>query len=95
MGIEEADLKFTPLDSLSGIVDKLKATFESGKTLPVAYRKKQLHAVANMLTENRSAFRTALHKDLRKGEFETDLWEIDITVSEAMHLLSHLDEWAK
>jgi acyl-CoA reductase-like NAD-dependent aldehyde dehydrogenase len=95
MGLQEADLKYTSSDSLNGIVDKLKATFESGRTLPVSYRKKQLTALVKMLQDNTPAFRDALWKDLRKGEFETDLWEVNITISEANHMLSHIDEWAK
>jgi acyl-CoA reductase-like NAD-dependent aldehyde dehydrogenase len=95
MPLQEADVHYTPLAEIATTVAKLKDTFASHRTFPLSYRKKQLHAVANLLKENKTAFCDALMKDLRKSKFESEVYEINVTVGEAYDMIDNLDEWAK
>jgi acyl-CoA reductase-like NAD-dependent aldehyde dehydrogenase len=95
MGIAEAELQFTPISHIKSIVDKLKTSFGNGRTLPLQYRKQQLKALINIMNENRAAICEALMKDLRKSKFESELFEVDMVIHEAVDMIEHLHEWAR
>ena len=77
-------------DSLS----KLRQTFASGKTKNVEFRKNQLKALFNFLSENESLIVSALNEDLRKPSFETRMAEIDFVLNDIRGQLFKVDEYS-
>ncbi|CAM5736005.1 Aldehyde dehydrogenase OS=Streptomyces alboniger OX=132473 GN=CP975_02230 PE=3 SV=1 [Streptomyces alboniger] len=77
------------------IVARLRATFRTGRTKPVAWRTEQLSRLRAMLTENGADLAAALHADLGKSTTEAYRTEIDFTVREIDHTLEHLTDWLR
>ncbi|MCT6781911.1 aldehyde dehydrogenase family protein [Streptomyces sp. CS7] len=69
--------------------------FESGATRPLAARVASLKALRAMITENRTAFETALWSDLHKSAGEAELTEISVVLAEIKHTLRHIRSWAR
>ncbi|MFI1798115.1 aldehyde dehydrogenase family protein [Streptomyces sp. NPDC020379] len=77
------------------VVARLRATFRTGRTKPVAWRTTQLRGLRTMLTEEGAALAAALHEDLGKSAYEAYRTEIDFTIREIDHTLDHLDAWLR
>ncbi|MFI1167506.1 aldehyde dehydrogenase family protein [Streptomyces sp. NPDC020801] len=77
------------------IVARLRATFRTGRTRPVAWRTAQLGRLRAMLTEKGPELAAALHADLGKSSAEAHRTEIDFTIREIDHTLAHLEEWLR
>jgi aldehyde dehydrogenase (NAD+) len=75
------------------LVARLRATFRTGTTRPVAWRTEQLRQMRTLLTEHGETFAAALHADLGKSPAEAYRTEIDFVVREIDHTLEHLDGW--
>ncbi|MEU3845024.1 aldehyde dehydrogenase family protein [Streptomyces sp. NPDC028635] len=82
-------------EQISATVARLRTTFRTGRTKPVAWRTAQLHALRAMLTDQGAELAAALHADLGKSEPEAYRTEIDFTVREIDHTLDHLDDWLR
>jgi len=76
-------------------VERIRATYRSGKTLPLEWRRSQLKAMQRMFTECESDFEAALKADLHKSTFECFSTEIGFLQHEISHALEHLDAWAR
>ncbi|MEW1564583.1 aldehyde dehydrogenase family protein [Streptomyces sp. NPDC060011] len=74
-------------------VARLRATFRSGRTQPIAWRTEQLGRLRVLLTAHGEELAAALHEDLGKSSAEAFRTEIDFTVREIDHTLEHLDDW--
>lgn len=59
----------------------------TGISLPLAYRKKQLKQLYNLVTENEALLFAALRKDLRKHEVESIGGEIAPVAEECLWFL--------
>ncbi|MFJ4835345.1 aldehyde dehydrogenase family protein [Streptomyces sp. NPDC088747] len=77
------------------VVSRLRATFRSGRTKPVAWRTTQLRRLRELLTTHGEDIAAALHADLGKSSTESFRTEIDFTVREIDHTLDHLDTWLR
>ena len=77
------------------LLGHLRATFRSGRTRSIEWRKEQLRNIVRMLEENEKAFADALHDDLRRNEVEAYTADIGFTKAEVKHLLKHVASWAK
>ncbi|WP_432029464.1 aldehyde dehydrogenase family protein [Streptomyces sp. 1222.5] len=77
------------------VVARLRATFATGRTRPVAWRTAQLRRLRALLTERGADLAAALRADLGKSETEAYRTEIDFTVREIDHTLEHLDAWLR
>jgi aldehyde dehydrogenase (NAD+) len=77
------------------VVDRLRATFETGRTRPVAWRRAQLGAVKRMLVEHEDEFLDALAADLGKPAVEGWLTDIVLTIRDVEHTLKHLASWMR
>ncbi|MFJ2605586.1 aldehyde dehydrogenase family protein [Streptomyces sp. NPDC091279] len=77
------------------IVARLRATFRTGRTQPVAWRTSQLLRLRDLLTENAAELAAALHADLGKSDAEARRTEIDFVVREIDHTLDHLADWLR
>ncbi|MBO1417983.1 aldehyde dehydrogenase family protein, partial [Streptomyces sp. FH025] len=76
-------------------VTRLNATFATGRTKSLAWRKAQLRALRRLLVEQEAAFADALHTDLGKSPTEAHTTEIGFTINEIDHTLRHLDRWLR
>lgn len=81
-----------PLDP-EALVAKLRATFATGRTRPLAWREQQLTRLRSLFTEHREDIADALHADLHKPRAESYTAEVDFPVREIDHTLAHLKEW--
>ncbi|MFF4442534.1 aldehyde dehydrogenase family protein [Streptomyces sp. NPDC001621] len=77
------------------VVARLRATFATGRTRPVAWRTAQLRRLRALLTERGADLAAALRADLGKSATEAYRTEIDFTVREIDHTLEHLDTWLR
>jgi aldehyde dehydrogenase (NAD+) len=77
------------------VVAKLRATFDSGRTRPIEWRKQQLTRLIAMLVEHEAEIEAALKGDLGKSGFETALSETGFIISEAKFALKHLARWMR
>jgi aldehyde dehydrogenase (NAD+) len=77
------------------VVDERRATFSTGVTTPIAWRKVQLRALEVMVNENAAAFEGALEADLGRPRAETFFAESALVLREAAGLRRHLDSWAR
>ncbi|MFG2435671.1 aldehyde dehydrogenase family protein [Streptomyces sp. NPDC048508] len=74
-------------------VARLRATFRTGRTQPIAWRTEQLGRLRELLTAHGEELAAALHEDLGKSSAEAFRTEIDFTVREIDHTLEHLGGW--
>ncbi|MFJ6617870.1 aldehyde dehydrogenase family protein [Kitasatospora sp. NPDC091335] len=74
-------------------VARLRTSFRTGRTRPLAWRTEQLTGLCALLTGHRDEIADALHADLRKPRTEADRAEIDSTVREIDHTARHLEQW--
>jgi aldehyde dehydrogenase (NAD+) len=80
---------------LPGRLARLRQTFDSGKTLPIAWRLAQLAEIDRMLREHENDFAEALRLDLGKCRFEAAMTEINFVQSEVKYARKHLAAWMK
>jgi len=77
------------------IAHKQQQFFDTGTTLDVSYRKKQLKKLKSLIKNNEEAFIDALRNDFQKPPFETYGTELFIIYQEIDHIMDNLDSWAK
>ncbi|XP_066477183.1 aldehyde dehydrogenase family 3 member B1-like [Tiliqua scincoides] len=85
---------FSSSNPYAGLVTSLKATWLTGKTRPMEYRKQQLEAIGQFLDEKKTDIMHAQYQDMRKPHFETEL-EIIVTKNEVNVALNNLCCWMK
>ena len=79
--------------AVSSVVAHARATFDSGRTKPYAWREAQLKALRELLIDNHDEIAKALDADLGKSAEEFWLTEMGLVVSEIDHTLKHLRRW--
>ena len=76
-------------------LQRLRTTFDLGKTRPLEWRLRQLGELERMVREHEADFAAALQADLHKCGFETALSELGFVASEAKYARKHLRRWAR
>ena len=76
------------------IRDTLRATFKTGLTRPLAWRKHQLYQIARLAQNEADAVCDALAKDLSKPRVEVLMAEVGPVVERALKSAEQLDTWA-
>ncbi|MDT8438063.1 MAG: aldehyde dehydrogenase family protein [Wenzhouxiangellaceae bacterium] len=79
----------------ASLVERLRATFATGKTFDLRWRREQLAALARLLDENEAAIAEALKGDLAKPAQEVVLGETALLHSEIRHARERLHRWAR
>jgi aldehyde dehydrogenase (NAD+) len=85
----------SPTLDAGALVAGLRATFETGRTRPEAWRREQLGGILRMLDERQADIVAALHDDLGKPELEAWGAEVAFTRSETELCVSKLASWMK
>jgi aldehyde dehydrogenase (NAD+) len=94
--LEGMNASIAPLQvDAAATVSRLRATFATGRTKPVAWRKAQLRSLRRLLVEKEAVFAAALRADLGKSATEAFTTEIGFTINEIDHTLRHLDRWLR
>lgn len=77
------------------LVNSQKDYFNSGATLPISFRIKQLKRLKKMLLDNEDLLIEALHLDLGRSETEAYLFDIASTLVEINENIKNIKKWAK
>src|SRR5919106_2799189 len=85
----------SPSADSSAVVDRLRATFESGRTRPLAWRREQLVRMRAMLVERERELLAALAADLGKPRVEAWATDIGFVVSNIEYTLGRLKRWTR
>jgi aldehyde dehydrogenase (NAD+) len=73
----------------------MREHFQSGVTLPFAFRKQQLESFKKAIIKNESAIYKALYDDLKKSPEEAYVSENGLVLSEISTMLKNLQSWMK
>lgn len=80
---------------MTGKLEKLRKTFEEGKTRSYAFRKEQLKALKSAVLRFEKEIEQALYEDLKKNREESWVTETGFLVAEINHCLRQLKRWMK
>jgi len=83
------------IEAIPGLVESLRATFESGRTRPLEWRREQLGRLKSLLEENAERLTTALQHDLGKPDIEAWATDISIVIGECKLALANLNRWTQ
>jgi aldehyde dehydrogenase (NAD+) len=84
-----------PVDEIAPTVARLRETFDSGRTRPLAWRRKQLEGLLAFAKENSDALVAALQADMGKPELEARAADVGQITTEAKLALKNLKKWTK
>ncbi|KAF9936145.1 aldehyde dehydrogenase 3, member A2 [Mortierella alpina] len=87
-------LAYTPMSEIPKIVQGLRSAFHAGVTRSLDFRKQQLRALYNMISENDAAIRDAVFQDLHKPPAELMIGESGMVKQECIDAIKNLDKWA-
>jgi aldehyde dehydrogenase (NAD+) len=79
----------------SGLVNGLRAAFNTHKTKSIEWRREQLINLEKLINENTTALCAALKKDMNRPAQETICYELELTKSSIHHALKSLNELKK
>lgn len=77
------------------IIEKQRAFFHTGKTLPVEYRLRALKKLQQNILKYENEIAQALEKDLGKSANESYMCEIGMVLSEISYMIKHTKSYAK
>lgn len=77
------------------LINKQRAFFHTGATLPVTYRKAALEKLQKCIQAHEDEIANAIKADLGKSAFETYMCETGIVLSEISYMLKHMNRFAK
>jgi aldehyde dehydrogenase (NAD+) len=85
----------TETSQIPTLVSGLRDAFESGRTRPMEWRRRQLRRMKAMLEEREAELLDALAADLGKPRIEGWASDIGIVINEIEHVMRHLGTWMK
>ncbi|KZV89019.1 aldehyde dehydrogenase [Exidia glandulosa HHB12029] len=85
---------YTPFDEISRVHDTLVSTFDSGRTLPLAFRRQQLLQLARLFQQNIQEIRDALSADLGRNPVEVAIGDTAPVIASAIRAADSLEAWA-
>lgn len=77
------------------VVDRLRATFATGRTRSVDWRLEQLRGLARLLDERESAIAAALASDLGRSAHDAWFGDVAPTKGEVEFAIRHLHRWVR
>ncbi|KAG5365416.1 Aldehyde dehydrogenase family 3 member B1 [Yarrowia sp. C11] len=90
----ESILPSSSLDEIENDVLTLRQGFRSGKTQDLNFRLDQIRKLFYALYDNADAIKEAIHKDLGRPVFETEMCEFSFQWGEFNNVVSNLKKWA-
>ena len=89
----DSPLVETPVKEIKSVHERLCKSFRTNRTIPVAFRKEQLHKLVQAMSFHEEEWVTAMSKDL-KTRHEA-LFEVKLTIDAAISAINNLDSWVK
>jgi len=80
---------------ISQTVARARAFYDSGKTLPYAFRVEQLRRLRQWIEDHQAEINNALYLDLNKSAFEAYMAEIGMLLSDISFMIKHLKSYMK
>ena len=68
-------------------LEKQRAFFRSGRTIPLAFRKKALKRLGRAIRQHEKEIYAALREDLNKSKTEAFMCEVGMTLAELSYML--------
>ncbi len=93
--VESVPNPSTDLAVIPDTVKRLRATYESGRTRPLEWRRQQLERLKALVTENGDELVEALQADLAKPELEARATDVQIVAGECDMALKNLARWTR
>jgi aldehyde dehydrogenase (NAD+) len=84
-----------PVESIPSVVQRLRASFATGRTRPLEFRLAQLSGLARLLEDCEPQIGQAIRKDLGRSEIETRLVETHLLRREIQFAQKHLRQWIR
>ncbi|MCO5312960.1 MAG: aldehyde dehydrogenase family protein [Microthrixaceae bacterium] len=81
--------------SFTELVDGVRATFNSGRTRPMTWRRRQLEGMLQMLKVHEQDFVDAIVSDLGRPVLEAFSADIGHARLQIKHVLKHFEQWAR
>jgi aldehyde dehydrogenase (NAD+) len=82
----------TSTDVIETIFKDIRASFKSGKTKPISWRKKQIEQIYKMCDEQKGVFASAAHADFHRPHSETLLFDCSsVSLSIIIHIYIYID----
>ncbi len=81
--------------NIEDLVQAQRAYFQTGKTLPVAFRQEMLKKLYQAIQQYEQDILDALKEDLGKSDYEAFMCEIGLTLSEISYMRRHLRRFAR
>jgi len=85
----------SPIDEIGPMVSRLRETFESGRTRPLEWRRKQIEGLLAFASDSGDQLVEALRADLGKPEVEARTSDIGQISVEAKLALKNLKKWTR
>jgi aldehyde dehydrogenase (NAD+) len=85
----------TDLTAIPGVVASLRATFDSGRTRPLAWRREQLGRLRDLMRAHGDELVAALRADFGKPELEARMMDIGQVPIECSLALRNLRRWTR
>jgi aldehyde dehydrogenase (NAD+) len=82
-------------DAFAELVGAVRSTFDSGRTRPIGWRRRQLEALLKMMTERETEFVEAIQADLGRPEAEAFGGDIGHSRLHIRHMLKHFESWTR
>ncbi len=82
-------------DAVLKIIEKQRSYFKSGATLSINKRIDALDRLYSAIKENSEKLEIALKADLGKSAFESDMCEINLTLSEISFMKKHVKKYSR
>lgn len=83
------------MENYSGLIDKQRQFFLSGKTKEISFRLEALRLLRSLIKSHEQELMDALKADLNKTEFDSYLTEIGIVLEELRFTIKYVRKWAK
>ena len=83
------------MNDIAAIVARQRAFFETGETLPLAYRKEALMKLRSAILAREGEISAALKSDLGKSASEAYMCETGMVLAELSYVMRHMASWAK
>lgn len=80
---------------VQSILQAQRDYFASNATKDIKFRKEQLERLKKLIVDNETAIIDALHKDLRKHEFEAYVTEVGFVLADVNKALKNLKAWTR
>ncbi|MFZ2511264.1 MAG: aldehyde dehydrogenase family protein [Gordonia sp. (in: high G+C Gram-positive bacteria)] len=93
--LRQAAAETTRIEDVEGEFDRVRATFRTGRTKPLAWRVAQLRGLLRFIDECEDRIAAAIESDLGRSAMASFMADIGPVRHEIRHTLAHLPKWVR